>query len=251
MRGWAPGCVLSDRDRDLFCRLFENRVMSLRQIQEQCFQGIGFRTVSRRLILLHKNSYLERRRIPGPNGSAYSLYLGTPKSIKAITHTYRYPITSEICRSDSIEHDLVLVDLRRRIQKLTSVTNYLTENMLQACKRFSELDATRPFVLNNTDAAILIARKGKNVVAGFEFENSEKAKERYVRKLVSYYADPRSPVIFYVCENERIRSAVVQAEKDMIGNQDPRCFYANLTDVLNESADCTFTDSGKAKITLS
>jgi hypothetical protein len=130
------------------------------------------------------------------------------------------------------------------------VTDYFTENMLQACGKFTEREETRPFVQVNSDAAIEVTRKGEKFLVGLEFENSEKAKERYVRKLVSYYSDGRTPVILYVCENSRIRAAIAQAEAEIIGKRPPRCHYSLLSDVLAGSKECIFEDLKGAKIVL-
>ena len=224
--------------------------MSLNQIHQKIFTERSLQIASRRLVELRKNGFVERRHVDGPSGHALCVFQNTPKAIKAIADSYRYAITSELCKSDSIEHDVALVNLRSRIERLSTVTNYITENMLQACGKFSEMEETRPFVLSNTDAAIEITRQDKKMLVGLEFENSEKARERYIRKLVNYYSDGRTPVIFYVCESLRIRCAVAQAEAEMIGTRRPRCFYGLLSDVLASSGECTFEDLKGAKIAL-
>src|SRR5260221_13004587 len=106
------------------------------------------------------------------------------------------------------------------------VKAYYTENMLQACQHFSESEHVGPFVRNNTDAVLEIEKNGKKAIVGLEFENSEKASERYARKLLSYYSDPRVPVLLYVCTMERIRQTVAHAESGVVAKNRPRCFYA-------------------------
>ncbi len=142
------------------------------------------------------------------------------------------------------------MNIRERLEKLGHVTRYLTENMLQACEEFAQEQSIWPFVDNNTDAVVEVARQGVKTLVGIEFENSEKAQERYVRKLVKYYSDGRTPAIFYICSSERIREAVSQAEGALVGKSSPRCFYALLSDVLRDSADCTFVDRNGARIVL-
>lgn len=246
-----PAYVITDRDRRLFAQLFENRVMLLSQIHQQVFSGKSRQIVSRRLAELSDGGFLDRRKIDGRRGSAFSAFSNKPAALKEIANSYRYAITTEMFKSDSVRHDISLVKLRNRLERLATVTNYFSENMLQACGFFSDRDETRPFVQNNSDAVIELTRGGKKLLVGLEFESSEKAKERYIRKLVSYYTDGRTPVVLYVCENQRIQSAIAQAESEVIGKRPPRCHYALLENVLTSAGACTFSDLRGASIVLS
>lgn len=239
-----------DRDRRLFSLLFENRVMSMRQIHHQVFPGRSLVVAFRRVRLLSINDFLESRNIEDKNFRAKVAYENRPEALMEIADTYPYAITRPLCKSDSVRHDIVLVGLRERLQRLKTVTNYFTENMLQACGKFSDFEGTRPFVQMNSDAALEITRKGEKFLVGLELETSEKARERYIRKLVSYYSNPRTPVILYVCESPRIRDAVAAAEAEVIAKNQPRCHYALLSDVLASPAECTFEDIRGAKIVL-
>ena len=251
MRRYPEGIVITQRDRAIFGEIFENRVMYGTQLSHLHFRGLARQRASRRLCKLEKIGYLDRRYVYGPHESAHAAYSLTPKALKAIAETYRHKITREFVKSDSVAHDLVLVEVRRRLERLKLVTRYYTENMLQACAEFSENEALWPFVQNNTDAVLEVTRQGTKTLVALEYENSEKAQERYTRKLVSYYSDARTPAVFYVCGNARIRAAVAQAEAAVGGKGPARCFYALLEDVLGESPSCTFTDRKGAKIVLS
>lgn len=220
------------------------------QIYARAFKGSSPQAAKNRLLKLVRDGYLEQQYMRERRGKILAVFLNTPKAVKALANDYRFKITSELCKSDSIEHDLCLVDLRDRLQRFALVTNYYTENMLQGCAEFRENGNLQPFVDNNTDIVLEVTRQGKKILVGVEFENSEKARERYVRKLVSYYSDRRTPAIFYICSNARIRDAVGQAELQVAGSGTPRCFYALLADVLEKKPECTFVDLNGAKITL-
>ena len=251
MRRYPEGIVITQRDRAIFREIFENRVMYGAQLSDSHFRGLPRQRASTRLCKLEKIGYLDRRYVYGPHESAHAAYSLTPKALKAIAETYRHKITREFVKSDSVAHDLVLVEVRRRLECLKLVTRYYTENMLQACAEFSENEALWPFVQNNTDAVLEVTRQGTKTLVALECENSEKTQERYTRKLVSYYSDARTPAVFYVCGSARIRAAVAQAEAAVGGKGSPRCFYSLLSDVLADSPSCTFTDRKGAKIVLS
>lgn len=242
--------VITDRDRRVFGQIFENRVMSLSQIHSNIFAGRSRQFASRRLGDLHKGGFLTRQRVDGIRGSALSVFCNKPTAIRELADTYRFSITNPICKSDSIKHDLALIALRRHFEGLKTVTEYFTENMLQSCRRFSESEDHKSYVLNNSDAALEVTRGNKKLMVGLEFESSEKAQDRYIRKLVNYYSDGHTPVVLYVCETPRIKMAVAQAEAAVIANRAPRCHYALYEDVLGSSCRSTFTDLKGASIML-
>ena len=173
---------ITDRDRLLFKELFENRVMSVDQIRTDIFSKVSQQAISRRLVKLTEYAFIERRTICDLGGSKLSVYLNTQKAIKKMCGEYGHRITSELCKSDSVEHDLRLVDLRRRFMTMKCVTKYHTENVLQSCHEFSDSEDIRPFVIHNTDAVLEIEKNGKKITIGLEFENSEKAFERYTKR---------------------------------------------------------------------
>lgn len=214
------------------------------------FLKIARQTVSRRLVKLAEHDFLERRLVDNRRGKGESVYLNTPAALKEIQDCYTHQVSKPLCKSDSVEHDLQLVDLRRRIQAFPSVTGYFTENMLQACGKFGDLESIEPFVRNNTDVVLEVLKNGKKVTIGLEFERSEKAFERYTRKLVSYHSDVRTPIIFYICTTARIRETIAQAESGIIGKNPPRCFFAMAEDVLRHEGKCTFVSINGDKITL-
>lgn len=242
MRRPSPGVVVTDRDRKLFCQLFENRAMRRDQIHVFAFLGASEQATLKRLSSLVRNGFLDRQYVDSQRNRILAVFENTPKALKEIADAYPHKITSELCKSDSVEHDLCLVDLRAKFQRLSLVNNYLTENMLQGCEKFSSMEAIRPFVVNNTDAAFELKGKSKKIWIGLEFENSEKAHERYVRKLVNYYSNDKVQIIFYVCGSPRVRVAVADAERAMIGDRSPKCYYALLSDVLKTESNCTFVD---------
>ena len=234
----------------LFARIFENRVMSLKQIGTELIPQIARQTISRRLVKLAEHSFLERRLVDNRRGKGESVYLNMPRALKEIQDCYLHQVSKPLCKSDSVEHDLQLVDLRRRIQSFRCVKSYLTENMLQACEKFTEIESIEPFVRNNTDGVLEILKNDRKIIIGLEFERSEKAFERYTRKLTSYHSDIRTSIIFYICTTTRIRETIAQAESGIVGKNPPRCLFALAEDVLRQDQKCTFTNIKGDTITL-
>lgn len=241
---------ITNRDQRIFEVLFENRVMSANQIARDVFPKISQQTVSRRLTKLFKFGFLERISFANSRGKYVSLFSNSDKSINVLKRSYKSEITSEIVKSDSIAHDLDLVDIRSVIQKKKSVATYLSENVLQSCKEYSETEQFGPFVRKNTDAVVEIVKNGSRITVGLEYEKSEKALDRYTKKLLAYYADPNTLVILFICSNERIIRQIASAESEIGKSERPRCFFALAENVLSENELCTFKNQKGDAITV-
>lgn len=199
---------------------------------------------------LTRHGFLMARVVCPVGEGRLSVYSATPKALEIVRKRYPFRIVKELCKSDSVEHDVQLVEVRKRLQPLPTVTGYYTENMLQACEDFTLKDSTAPFVKNNTDAALEIRKSGKTVVAGLEFERSDKGLDRCAKKLQHYYSDPRTAIILYICRNATIQKTLERAEASVMGSDSPRCFYSLLEDVLQPSKKCIFRNLKGNTITL-
>ncbi len=242
--------MLVERDRQVLARVFENRVMSAAQIGDEFFPNVARQNVVRRLLKLAEYGFLERKIVSPLGARDFPAYSIKPQALEIVRTRYPFRIVKDLCKSDSVEHDIELVNLRKRFRALPSINSYFTENMLQACEDFSGMDSLSAFKEYNTDVALKIRKNGKIIIAGLEFERSEKTVDRYAKKLQSYYADPYTAIIFYVCRNVAIQKVLVRAEISVMAGATPRCFYALLQNVLEPKAKCTFTNIKGDKITL-
>lgn len=242
--------VLVERDKQLFVRVFENRIMSAAQIGAEFFSKVARQTFTARLSKLVHYGFLDRKVVSSANMGDFPAYSITPKALEVVRARYPFRIVKEFCKSDSLEHDVELVSVRNRLRALRSVAAYYTENMLQACEDFSGTDSLAAFKKQNTDAALEIRKNGKISVVGLEFERSEKVFDRYTKKLFSYYSDSRTAVILYVCRSPVIQRVIARAEASVMGSNRPRCFYAVLDDVLQPNEKCTFKNLKGDTITL-
>lgn len=224
--------------------------MSVAQISTECFPSVSRQNVARRLVKLTRYGFLERRIVCSVETGDFPAYAIAPKALEVVRARYPFSIVKEYCKSDSVEHDVELVNVRNRLRSFRSVVGYYTENMLQACEDFSGTDVFAAFKKQNTDAAVEIRKNGKVTVVGLEFERSEKSFERYVRKLRGYYLDSRTAVILYVCRSIAIQKVLKRAEASVMGRNRPRCFFVLLGDVLQTNEKCIFTNLNGDTITL-
>lgn len=225
--------------------------MSSMQIRAEFFQNVARQTVADRFAKLVRYGFLDRRIVSFAGSNSLPAYSITPKALEIVRARYPLRIVKDFCKSDSVEHDVELVNVRNRLRRLQSVAGYYTENMLQACEGFPRQDSLVAFRKYNTDAAIEVRKNGKITVVGLEFERSEKAFDRYARKLLSYYSDSSTPVLFYACMSAAIQKTLARAESSVMGSGRARCFYALLENVLQSSGKCTFTNLKGDTISLS
>lgn len=241
---------MAERDRQLMVRIFENRIMSAEQIGAEFFPSVARQNVLRRLAKLTQYGFLARRMVNPFVAGDISAFSITPRALEAVKARYPFRIVKDYCKSDSVEHDVELVNVRSRLRAFRSVAGYYTENMLQTCEDFSVSDSFTPFKKQNTDAAIEIRKNGKIILVGLEFERSEKIFDRYTKKLFGYYSDSRTAVILYVCKSLAIQRVVARAEASVMGANRPRCFYSLLEDVLQPNEKCIFKNLKGDTITL-
>jgi len=125
--------VVTERDRNLFDYLFENKVATVEDIRHDIFNNASKALVYKRLGKLERSELIQR--------SAYSLedklfhvYSVTEKSYERFIVIIKEDIRRRQLKSDTIEHDLALVDIKRRLKKLVRIKNYFSENQLQSNK---------------------------------------------------------------------------------------------------------------------
>lgn len=209
------------------------------QIGENFFKGCRQPTVHNRLEILYRAGYLTKTGGLHQN-KLRAIYGLNEKGLKVVAKVYPLPVTNPICKSDSIVHDLCLMDLRKRLKKIKMVAGYFPENVLQACGQFQESEEFRPFVLLNSDAALVLDTKIGKINVAFEFESSPKSVSRYVRKLRDYYLSSKINAVFYVCTTAEIESAIRQAEQIVAAKLNPKIFICQFQKMKNEDFVLTF-----------
>jgi hypothetical protein len=206
--------VLTLRDFEILQFVFEQRAVSCKQLAQRFFSTASFKAAHARLEKLITTFYLEKSYSLW-NGTRTVVYGITKKGVKSIGENYHYQITGEKYKSDSVNHDLGLVVLRKRLEKVKMVANYFSESMLQNCSELSGSEKYREFSVVNSDAALAIDTTKNQFQAALEYEISDKKKSRYNTKLVDYYFSPSVALVLYVCGNARIEKLIRAADLEV------------------------------------
>ncbi len=250
MRKAKFGPVLNQRDLQVMKFLFEHRVATREQIGIAFFCGRVQSTVQERLDALVRAKYLTKTgaHYGGISKSAYGL---DEKGLKEVIKCYSRSITNPICKSDSVVHDLGLVDIRKRLQKTKMLAGYIPENVLQACGEFQEQEAFKPFCRLNSDAAIILNTKGGPLNIALEYEASHKTVPRYAKKLRDYYQSREVRAVFYICAHAGIERTIRQAELEVAAKHQPKLFICDFEKFQAEDQTLVFTDRSIGKILVS
>lgn len=175
--------------------------MSLDHIRNFHFNGLSQGLVSRRLSKLAKSGLIGRKSqyISGRNRS---LFESTEFGLKEIKEYLLGEVKFRNYKSDSILHDLELVEIAQRLKQLNLVKRINFESELTSYSLDSLDDDLLPFSALNSDLAVELYGEDKDELVAFEYERTSKSKKRNSQKLKDYYIRKSIKAVFYICENK-------------------------------------------------
>ena len=228
-------CV-TDRDNELFEYLFLNKVATVDQIRRDVMTNISLQNVNRRLRKLMKRKNLSYKLVEYPVPKrAYSI---TPKTFLEF-QDIRSPYKRRELTSYSPLHDLVLVDIRKRMMASPSVSEYSTINYINAVEEES-IFPLKCMKQVQSDACFVANIRDNKFIGCIEYEASVKDNKRYVRLMMNYYYSPEIKFAIYICKTEQIKKRIKASEKKIYNGEHTKIFYALLEDVLDENKPLQF-----------
>jgi predicted transcriptional regulator len=240
--------IIMRRDIRLFEYLHACKVATTKQINRDIFKT-GHATCYQRL-----QKYLEKKCLQvvptdRQRDQSYA-YEVTKKGEKIIKANIRDLLCGDRFRSNSISHDLTLVDIRNILMSKSDVKEYYTENQIQTYKDFRTEKDLIPFQELQCDAGIMIQRGDNNpLYIGVEYELSAKSRSRYLDKIGSLYYN--GPVyLIYICKDKSLIKKLKKIETIYIKNRTPKIFYITLSELLESNGSVTFTRQDGKSITL-
>ena len=234
----------------LICYIWENKITSYRQIYDRFFYQSSKPVCSRRLAKLFKAGLINK--VPISNlGMAQHGYSITPKGFESCVKISSLSGTIGQAKSDSIEHDLRLVDIRERLEVSREVTRYYTENALQGLYGLRHSDEYSPFVELRSDGLAKLTLGNKKFSVPIEYEASLKSIERCSYKILAYHTRKGIDGVFFICLNETIMNRFEEIERQLAKQYGPVLHFALLRDVLDKSKDVHFRNVNGQSVILS
>jgi hypothetical protein len=210
------------RDIEIMQFIFEHRAVSIKQLANKFFPKVSFQAAYMRLEKLVISKYLVKS-FTIWNRTSAAFYGITEKGINTFCGSYKHQITKLDYKSDSINHDLGLVELRARLEKSKMVSGYYSECMLQNCSDLAGDDNFREFRLVNSDAALAIESSESKYHIALEYEISAKHLDDYINKLNDYYSSTKVALVLYICGNARIEKLIRTSDLE-IGKKQSKIF---------------------------
>jgi hypothetical protein len=186
----------------------------------------------RKLIEITKGSVVNDR------SHIYSL---TKKGFNSVKRLYENTLVSERYKSDSIEHDLTLVNIRHDLLNKSIVDSYYTENEIQSYVRFNDdpkLNTYKSFLCD----ALMFCKKGNGKGAYFaiQYEPIQKSSTRYKEILTNYYTEPLLNFVLYVCIDLVTEKKIKEIETQIAKQSDRKIYFIQLKNLIENSNPIKF-----------
>ena len=241
--------LVTNRDLDIFRFLFESKVATSQQISDKIFPGRHITAATRRLRKLSNLSLIRRKPINLRNRSITSYSLSEQGFSKYLAKTLP-ELSRKQLRSDSIEHDIVLCEIRSLFESYAKVTSFHTENMLQSLTDYSKSSKFSPFIDRNSDAVIELESTDSNMIIPIEYEASLKANSRIFQVIYDYYANDKILLTLYICKNDSIMKKLISIEEKVAPEKLRKVYFASLDAIEGTKGYAVFSSSTGKKIRI-
>lgn len=242
---------LQQRDLDLIRFVYAHRAVSFPQIRRKFFANRVKSTISGRLKALRNAGFIKSAMMPIKADYAERYFMPSEKALEFVRHHWGFEIDNPLYKSESIVHDLCLVDLAMRLEKLTCFKKLLTENRLQSSSALTQDDFLGNLVRAQSDGALFVTGKsGSGHLFSLELELSTKNVERYRSKLSNYYLAKGIRGVLYVCADQVIMSLLTKADEEVRKGEKSILHFALLDDALADRDKIIFTNAKSGGIEL-
>lgn len=241
------GIVATERDKRLFLYLFVNKAATVRDITQDIFKGVCTKTVNRRLVRLSCAGLVEASAHRDlDNRMVYSL---TKKGL------HRYVAERNVAKraqlkSDSVEHDLTILEIKRKFRTFKNVLGIYSENLVRSglvddhAKEFRHFRELRP------DAVVKVKIRDKVYLLPLEYEASSKSPKRNAKLLGKYYSCPVVAGVFFIARTDKIARKVRQKDAAKKSGRGGLFYYCLLEDVLAAEGKMVFTSITGGTVTV-
>ena len=182
---------LLTRQEKILNYVFKHKIAKSSQIYRDCMHEVhisnAYKTIARlcKNGLLIKNTLFEKKH-------PFFTYSISQKGLLFLKEISYYEITKPVLKSQSPRHDLKLLDIVETLKKSQSISEIITENVLQSCKEIQYDPVLFHFYYMKSDAFIKYPAEDFTLKFALEYERTLKSRSRYVEKFKRYYE--RQPV---------------------------------------------------------
>ena len=235
------GVRITQQDVRLFNYLYAVKVATYDQIHRDIYTGYTRISVCNRVLKMERNKLLGGYRMATSLDSKKVVMLKKKGFDAFVTEG---SVQRVELKSDAVEHDLSLVDIRHKLLKQGRVQRYFTENELQTWGNTLDHGHYSDLVSLRSDAVIIIEAPKGIFKAPIEYNSCQKSISRYIDLLDRYYNECDIPIVFFVYKVKRYMEQLMEIERKKVGHDRPKFFYALKTDILNSEVPTFFNCHG-------
>ncbi len=231
--------IIGQRDIDCFSFLHANKVTTAKQLHRAIFKN-AYTNFCKKMRTYEKLKLVTR--LTGAKDFDLSgVYELTKRGLNVVRANRRNVIIHDRYKSNSILHDLFLVEIRHIMRQKKSVTNYFSENQIQTFADFDSEDKLKAFKDSHCDAFFSIHNQdGVKISVALEFELSDKSLKDYKKKISNYYNSGHIHAIFYVCHNKQIELRIKKSEREVCKDSKKRIYFVEYEEFKKSTNSVTF-----------
>ncbi|MBF0362732.1 MAG: hypothetical protein HQK49_17065 [Oligoflexia bacterium] len=231
--------ILNDKDRNLLEYLFMNKVALPKQINRDVFGKLSMPNVYRRLYRLTNAQFILHHYFTW-NGDPYRAFSLTPQGFKTCVKGDDVSHIRKQLRSENVIHDIQLVDIQERFNRLTMVLEYHTENYLRSNCDHARI-VLKEYLNNiNSDALLKIKFSQSEHYVPLEYEREQKVAKRYENLFLDYYLNSKVPAVLYIAENEKVLKKMVEVATNVSSGFPPKIFFIPYDKLMANDQSVTF-----------
>jgi len=228
------------RDIEIMKFVYKYRVATYPQIRQRIFMGSNGSAPRDRIRKLCNHGFLKSLSLNLDKDFLRGVRT-TEKSWPYIKHTFGFEIERPHFKSESIHHDVRLVEIGQRFEKLKLYDEFLTENLLQSSDYLTTHLLFKEAVGIRSDGVLsLKGHEGSQFVYAIELEVSKKSPERYRSKLNSYYQTLGLDGVIYICGDTQIKQAIERADREVSTNRKSIVYLGLEEDVMGHTKKLIF-----------
>lgn len=237
------GFRITKHDLKLIHYLHAVKIATTRQIQRDIYPNHSGANTRKRLKKLRDLKYLTALRPVAGQDMSYQHSLSN-KAVRFLKKQLFCDLTNKTSKSESHEHDICLVNIRKIFKSKNMVKDYYSENQIQTYEFFDSDEKLNPMKEHNFDACTTLQKQGTDkFVIGLQFEQSQKGYSRYQSIITNYYIDHSIDFIFYICTKSSIELKIKEIEEKVCRGASKKIYFLSYDKLLNSSDELIFRNA--------
>lgn len=245
---WPPKLLLTARDMLTFRYLFNYKVMTVEQIWRYPFKKETDIGNVRKRLRKFESEGLVKVQATIFQGKIQRYFSITKKALTILKENEGLELQRKQLESNSVIHDLVLVEIGECLKRTNNCLFYYTENELQCI--FGDNFGLPDVIENNSDAFLKLKLGDQRFNVVIEYENSAASKNKYRELVHNYYYPDYINAVFFFYQKEWIKKTIIEEEEKEYPNRNPKFFFFKLNSDKIDLENLTLKDRGGYELEL-